>query len=223
MSVGARFWWESGNHVRIFFVLLLLLLAGPGSARAESPSDAAAIARAEAWLNQVKTLKARFLQVNPDGGSVEGTVYLWRPGRLRLDYDAPSPILLVADGHWLIYYDRQLETTSYADLDSSPAGILVRSDVTLDSGDLKTLKLGHPPGLLEITVARREDPAEGSITLVFTETPFQLRQWRVIDAEGKTTAVSLFDARTGLELDKKLFEFHDPKDTGAPDLSGKGK
>lgn len=219
MSASAKCWWESGEQVKIFIGLILLLLAGPALAA----SEAQEIAKAETWLNQVKTLTARFLQASPDGGSVEGTVSLWRPGRLRLDYDPPSPILLIADGSWLIYYDRQLDQTSYVGLDSSPAGILVRADVRLDSGDLKLLKLGHQPGLLEITVAKRDDPGAGRITLVFTEAPFQLRQWRVVDPEGKTTTVSLFDARTGVELDPKLFEFHNPNATDQPYLSGKGK
>ncbi|HIJ63660.1 MAG TPA: outer membrane lipoprotein carrier protein LolA [Rhodospirillaceae bacterium] len=219
MSASVKSWWENGEQVKIFIGLILLLLAGPALAEPEAQD----VAKAESWLNQVKTLKARFLQVSPDGGSVEGTVSLWRPGRLRLDYDPPSPILLIADGSWLIYYDRQLDQTSYVDLDSSPAGILVRSDVKLDSGDLKLVKIGHQPGLLEITVTKRDDPGEGRITLVFTEAPFQLRQWRVVDPEGKTTTVSLYDTRTGVELDKKQFEFHDPHNTGQPDLSGKGK
>ena len=219
MWESAKFWWESGNDVKKLILLLVLLMAGPAMA----DTDAQEIAKAETWLNQVKTLKARFLQVSSDGGSVEGSAYLWRPGRLRLEYDPPSPILLVADGSFLIYYDRQLDTTSYADLESSPAGILVRANVKLDSGDLQVLKVGHAPGLLEVTVTKRDDPGEGRITLVFTEAPFQLRQWRVIDPEGKTTTLSLYDARTGMDLDKHLLEFHDPHIGGAPDLSTKGR
>lgn len=202
----------------------LLALAGPPAAAAVPASaDKAAIDQAETYLNGISTLKAHFMQVSPDGSTAEGTVYLWRPGRLRLDYDPPSPIQVIADGNFLIYYDKQLKQVSYVDLDSTPAGILVRPKVTLDANDLKVTKVGHQPGVLNVTVIKAADPAQGRITLVFTEQPFQLRQWQVVDPQGQVTTVSLFDAETGLALDKDLFYFKDPKLGHGPDLSTNGQ
>jgi len=198
-------------------------LALPVSAAVSTPTDKADIDRAEAYLNTITTLKAHFMQVAPDGGTAEGTVYLWRPGRLRLDYDPPSPIQVFADGNFLIYYDKQLKQVSYVDLDSTPAGILVRAKVALDSNDLKVTKVSHQPGILNVTVTKAADPSQGRITLVFTEQPFQLRQWQVVDPQGQVTTVSLFDAETGIGLDKDLFYFKDPKLGNGPDLSTKGQ
>jgi outer membrane lipoprotein-sorting protein len=199
---------------------LVLALAGlPAGATVPPPGDAAEISRAEAYLNAVTTLKARFMQVAPSGDVAEGTAYISRPGRMRLDYDPPSPILVVADGKVLYYFDKKLQQTSYFDLDSTPAGVLIKPEVKLDGEDLKVTKVAHQPGVVDITVARRSDPGQGRITLVFTESPFQLRQWQVVDPQGQTTTVSLFDAQTGLAFNKDLFVFSDPRATGLPDLS----
>lgn len=188
---------------------------------ATTSNDRPEIAKAEDYLNGVRTLKARFLQIGPDGSTAEGTVYLSRPGKMRLEYDPPSPILVVADGSWLIYYDRKLGQVSYLGLDSTPAGILVKPDVKLDGDELKVTGISHKPGVMDLTVVKRKDPGEGRITMVFSEAPFQLRQWQVVDAQGQATTVSLYEAQTGMALDKELFRFVDPRQGIGPDLSGK--
>jgi outer membrane lipoprotein-sorting protein len=207
---------------RIFVVGFFALLLAAQTVRAAVPAagDKADVDKAEGYLNGITTLKARFMQVGPDGGTAEGTVYLWRPGRLRLDYDPPSPIQVIADGNFLIYYDKQLKQVSYVGLDATPAGILVQPSVKLDGDDLKVIKVSHQPGILNVTVIKSADASQGKITLVFTQSPFQLRQWQVTDPQGQVTTVSLFDAEAGLSLDKDLFYFKDPRFGQGPDLSG---
>ena len=194
-----------------------LALAGPPHHVALSADDQAAVKTAEDYLNGVTTLKARFLQVSDNGAQAEGTAYLNRPGKLRLQYDPPSPLLVVADGTFLIVQDKTLDNPSYIPLGSTPAGVLVRAHVALDSGDLVVTKVTRQPGLIAVTVVEADDPASGSITLIFTERPFQLRQWRVLDGQGQTTSVSLYDVATGISLDAKLFEFENPN-FGRPKL-----
>ena len=77
-------------------------------------NQAAAIERVEAYLNSVKTLSARFLQIDAAGTVTHGQLYLRRPGRLRFEYDPPSPLLLVADGVWLILHDKELDQVNQA-------------------------------------------------------------------------------------------------------------
>lgn len=198
--------------------LALLLAAAAWTAAAAEPRklplserDKADIERAEIYLNGVTTLKARFLQVSPNGTSVEGDLYLSRPGKLRLQYDPPSPLLVVADGSFLIVHDRQLGEPSYLPLESTPAGILVRANVKLDGGDVAVTRVVRLPGVVRISMVEAEDPAAGEITLVFSDAPFILRQWQVKDTQNQITTVSLFEAQNGLTIDPKLFEFKDPK------------
>jgi outer membrane lipoprotein-sorting protein len=203
---------------RVIFAALTLALLAAAPARAADPKpaalsaeDKADIARAEAYLNAVTTLKARFLQSSPNGAAAEGDAYLSRPGRLRLQYDPPSPLLVVADGTFLIVYDRELGDPSYVPLGQTPAGVLVQPNLRLTGGEVTVTRVSRLPGVVRISAVESEDPASGEITLVFSDHPFELKQWQVRDAQHQVTTVSLFDVRTGISLEPKLFQFVDPK------------
>ncbi|MBF0268059.1 MAG: outer membrane lipoprotein carrier protein LolA [Alphaproteobacteria bacterium] len=175
-------------------------------------SQKAEVSRAETYLNDMRTLKARFLQSAPDGSFAQGTFYLSRPGKLRLEYDPPSPMLIIGTGHLLVYHDTQLKQTSQMPIDSSPAGILVRQKIELTGGDVTVTDFAQKSGLAHITLAQTDDPQAGSITLIFTREPYQLRQWIVRDPQGQFTTITLSDAHPGIAMDQKLFVFNDPNE-----------
>lgn len=208
------------RQAKIVMVAVALLGLWLGAARAVEPkrvilseADKAEVERVETYLNGITTLKARFLQVSPNGASVEGDAYLSRPGRLRLQYDPPSPLLVVADGTFLIIHDSQLGEPSWLPLNSTPAGVLVRPNVKLQGGDVAVTRVTRMPGVIRVSLVEADEPGAGEITLVFSDRPFMLRQWQVRDTQNQVTTVSLFEAQNGLTLDSKLFEFKDPKFT----------
>lgn len=191
------------------------LLASPAIA-ADAPrpvlsaADQADVARVEAYLNGIKTLSAKFLQVAENGATAQGQFYLSRPGKLRLEYDPPVPILLLSEGHdFLIHYDKSLKTVAYVPINSTPAGLLVRDNIAL-GGDLTVTAVERGPASLRISVVQTKDPRAGRITLVFSDRPMQLTNWVVIDGQGQTTRVALNDARTDIQLDPTLFRFNPP-------------
>lgn len=176
------------------------------------------IVRIQDYLNGLSTLEARFLQVTSTGQYSEGKLYLWRPGRLRIEYDPPVPILIIVRRGTLIYYDKQLKQTSYIDADKTPAGLLVRDHVSLlDSKDLMITRFENAADVLRVTLVRTDDPLGGNVTLVFSDHPLALKKWEVTDAQGVVTTVSLLSTQTGMELDPKLFEFLDPNMFKKPD------
>jgi outer membrane lipoprotein-sorting protein len=209
--------------VRLLALAVLLLgIPAPASAAAPQPArlaaaDQALVGRIEAYFNGVRTMRARFLQSASTGQTAEGSVALQRPGRMRIDYDPPVPVLIVADGTWLIYHDRGLNQISYLPLGSTPAGILVEDRIDLDGGGLTIVDFARAAGVVRITVVRTQSPADGSLTLAFSESPLELRQWRVVDAQGVATTVSLSEIETGMKLDPQLFRFVDPR-RKAPDF-----
>lgn len=190
--------------------LMALPVTADAARAALSADEMADLVRAEAYLNSITSMKARFLQIAPTGATAEGDAYLLRPGRLRLDYDPPTPIQIIADGKFLIYYDKELEQTSYMGLYSSPAGILVRPQILLEGGDVTVTRVERARGAVNISLVQTKDPGAGEITLVFSERPFALKQWRVRDPQGQVTTVSLFAAETGVSIDPDLFRFVDP-------------
>jgi len=171
-----------------------------------SAQDRADLARIETYLNSLTTLEARFLQVSSNGAVASGRLWMQRPGRMRFEYDPPSPILLVADGTFVIYHDKQLKQTSHIPLGSTPLGILLAERVRLE-GTVTVLGLQRGAGELRVTLARAGETGAGTLTLVLSDSPLQLRQWSVVDAQGQEVRVTLQDARSGGRFDPGLFRF----------------
>ncbi len=197
-------------------VIGLALLAMFGAAGAEegpapalTEEDRADIARVEAYLESVKTLRARFMQIAPNGSIAQGMMYMSRPDRMRIEYDGPVPFLLVATGVWLILYDGELQQTSYLPIDSSPAAVLLRDRVDF-SKDLTVRGVERTAGALRLHIVEDTLLGRGSIYLTFGDQPLKLREWTVIDAQGQATQVALLNPEFGIELDPVLFMYVAP-------------
>jgi outer membrane lipoprotein-sorting protein len=154
-------------------------------------------------------MKGRFLQDAADGVIANGVFYLRRPRRFRFEYAPPSPVLLVGDGLWLIFHDRELGQVSRVPLISSPLSLLIDDEVSLTDHTALT-SIVREPGVIRITLNDPEKPEQGELTLVLTDPPLALRQWVVTDAQGLTTRISLFETETNVPLEAKLFTFTDP-------------
>jgi outer membrane lipoprotein-sorting protein len=197
-------------------LLLLPLLPAATPARAQPPpaalgdADRRDIARVEAYLNSLTTLRARFRQIADNGATAEGTAWIWRPGRMRVEYDPPEPLLLVADAGQFLMYDRELRAPTTLLVSQTPLAILLRREVRL-SGDVTVTSVERAGGRLRITLVRTAEPAEGSLTLAFDPEPLQLREWTIVDAQRRRTRVILSRIETGLRLPAGLFQFNDPR------------
>jgi len=182
--------------------------APPAASRPLSDQDRADIGRVETYLNALRTLTARFVQVSEQGGVAEGRIYLQRPGRLRLEYADPVPLLVVAARGQIIQHDKQLKQTTYLPLSSTPAAILLRETVAL-SGSVTVTAVERGAGSLRVTIVQTEDPRAGRLTLVFAERPLQLSNWVVVDGQGATTRVALSEIQNGTPIPAQLFEFRE--------------
>lgn len=176
-----------------------------------SREERAEINRIERYLNGMTTLQARFVQVSSNGQFAEGNLYISRPGKLRIEYDPPVPVLIVTDGRFLIYYDKQLEQVSHIPLGSTPASILTRPNISLTGGDLILTGFESKGETLRVTVVQASDPYSGRVSLIFDKDPLALSKWTVVDAQGIETDVSLRAAQVDVALDQNLFRFRDPR------------
>jgi hypothetical protein len=185
----------------------LAFAATAGRAVAQtSPRDRADLARIETYLTGVRTLRARFVQTGPDGELAHGKAFVQRPGKMRFEYDPPSPFLLVANRGTLIFRDESLKQTTNIPLSRTPLGLLLAVETRL-SGDVSVTTLIRPPGQLQVGLVRASSPGEGSLTLILSDEPMVLRGWIVVDQQGKHTKVTLTDPEPGARLDAKLFEY----------------
>ena len=195
-------------------LLTLCLLAVPAHAdkavQADlTPEDMAQITTIQQYLNSITTLKAGFTQLAP-GGASTGTFYLYRPGRLRFDYLTPQKDIIVADRKLIWYYDAKAGQANHAPISRTLADFLLRRDVELTGGDVTVTSFRHGDASAEITLTQTDNPGEGTLTLLLSENPWAITQWRVVDAQGRTTTVTLDHQQAGIPLDPALFVWHDP-------------
>lgn len=194
-------------------LLVLAALTLPAAAAPKgqplTPEDHAAVTEAEQYLNGVRTLQSAFIQVAPNGRQIGGTFSLSRPGRMRLEYEPPVKDFVIADGTIVTYWDGEMEQQSSAPIGSTLAAFILRPDIRL-SGDVTVTGVFRTPGAVEVTLLETKDPGKGTLTLVFEDKPFQLRKWRVVDAQGLTTEVALLNPKPGVQFPSDFFYFKEP-------------
>ena len=203
--------------IRALFLAALVAASGLGAAApvavaaepvALSPDQSAAVRRVLRYLNDLSTLRARFIQISSNGAYAEGEMIVQRPGKMRFDYDPPHPVLIIANGLSLLFYDREVKQASFLPLWETPLWFLIRERVTL-SEDIVVSAVEQSPGALRITLTDKELSEAGSITLVFSDRPLELKKWEITDAQGILTQVSLINPRYGVEIDPLAFDYSD--------------
>ncbi len=190
--------------------------AAPPRPAALTDQDRSDIGRIEGYLNTLKTATATFLQVADNGGIARGKFYLSRPGKMRFEYEPPTPILMVSTGGGsLVYYDSLLKQTSYLPVDSTPLGLLLRDNLKF-GGEVTVTKVERGPGTIRLSIVQTKEPDQGTLTLTFSERPMALKQWTVIDAQQRSTTVTLMELQSDVRLDPKLFQFTTVGGAGVP-------
>ena len=183
----------------------------PRVARAETiqaaqltDADRADIARVEQYLNGITSMKANFQQFTQSEGLAFGRIYLRRPGRLRVEYDPPAEILLVADGTLLSYYDGELNHLEQVPLKLSPMWFLLRDDVKL-GGDVTVTAFKKSANSILIGMVQSDEPDAGSVMLELGDRPLELTQWSIRDSAGAEVRVGLYNTEFGIPLSAALF------------------
>ena len=189
-----------------FAVLAFLSVIDSKTARASEQDD---VKKVEQYLNNLKMARSRFTQVAPDGSRRTGTFYLSKPGKLRFEYDPPIQDFIVADGTFIYFYDAELNEQTHAPIGQTLADFILREDLDV-GGDIVVMDLTRAAGLLQITLAQKEDPKAGSLKLGFSESPFTLKKWRVTDAQGSIVEIILADIQTNARPADDLFRYINP-------------
>lgn len=183
--------------------LVFLLSLFCTSARA----DTADLRKIEDYLNNLKTLKADFVQMSSNGATAEGKVYIAKPSKIRMEYTAPDSLLIVGNGDYIIYNDLELDQITNIDYDDIPATVILSNKIKIDGTNLKVTDFYKDAGQTSLTVEMLKNPAVKPITLIFDNSPFRLKQWKVIDQQNIEVTVSLFNEETDTDLSSALFKF----------------
>ena len=187
---------------RFAVLLAAIWFAMPAPHGAVAATDP--VSRAEAWFDDISTMKADFIQVASDGTTATGELHLRRPHRMKIIYDLDEPLILLTTPVWL-HVDRPKEktVTSYP-ISETPLSLILREDVELRSPDFITRHIVRD-GITRITLIKETGQAAGELTLEFTDKPFELRRWTVRDAADVTTTITLQNMRFGHRYENKFF------------------
>ncbi len=165
------------------------------------------------YLNDLKSATGEFTQVNDDGTISTGRILIKRPGRVRFEYAPPDATLVVADGDTVGIIDAKSNEGPQAyPLHRTPLSIILARNVDLNRAKMVT---GHASDGTTTTVRAQDpdNPEYGSIDLVFTGNPVQLRQWVIDDGSGSRTTVILGDLEVGVRLSDDNFVIPGLEDT----------
>jgi outer membrane lipoprotein-sorting protein len=188
------------------------LFGGSGSTTAFDARQRQLADRVSAYLSNVRVLSGKFVQVGPDGSKSEGEFYLQKPGRVRFDYNPPSPIELIADGQSVVVRDRKLATQDLYPLSQTPLRFLLADNIDLMRD---TNLVGVYADDVFVTVVIEERQIIGGthrLMLMFGAKDYQLRQWTVTDPQGYDTTVAVYNLNTTRQPDPSLFRIDYTRD-----------
>jgi outer membrane lipoprotein-sorting protein len=158
-----------------------------------------------AYLNGITTAQAGFTQINADGSISTGTLYIKRPGRVRFEYAAPDDSLVMAGGGQVAIFDaKSNQPPEQYPLKRTPLNLILERNVDLARAEMV---VGHRSDGSETAVIAQdpEHPEYGTISLVFSEDPVQLRRWIITGEDGSQTTVVLDALAFGMDLSPRLF------------------
>ena len=165
----------------------------------------ALIDRVNMYLMSVQTLTGDFVQVGPDGRRAEGKMFLQKPGRIRFEYNPPSPIELIADGNSLVVRDRLLATQDLYPLSQTPLRFLLADRIDL-LRETNVTAVSADDTFISLQIEERHTlGGTHKVLLMFSAKDTQLKQWTVTDPQGYDTTVALYNLDLGKKLDPSMF------------------
>ncbi|MBO4285400.1 MAG: outer membrane lipoprotein carrier protein LolA [Alphaproteobacteria bacterium] len=184
-------------------IFLLTLLFSFG-ARAQTAMD---IAQIEQYLNTMTTLEADFVQMASNGATSEGKLYIEKPSKIRMEYAPPTDILIVGNGDEIIFHDKELDQLTNIDYEDIPGTKILTDIIKIDGKTLKIVDFYKDAGSTMITLEYVGSKDMGPITLVFSNNPFELKQWKIVDPQSVEVTLSLYNTLIGQTLDENLFSY----------------
>ncbi len=159
----------------------------------------------ENYLNNIKFLNASFIQESSTGEISKGKFLLSRPGKMRVEYDKPTPLLIIANGSVLAYTDLELEETSYLSTNSTPASFLTRKNFSFSAKDVEITNFVKSDNLIKVGIVKKNKKEAGVFSLIFTANPLRFIKMEVRNDLDEITKVSFVTAKFDQAIDNKMF------------------
>ena len=184
--------------IKILIKILIIISCSSHPSLAEKIS----LNKISDYINGLTTLEADFEQINSDGSIDTGKLYIRRPGRMRLEYTAPNNALVIAGaGSVAIFDDKSKNGPTLFPLKKTPLNLLLKKNVDLSKNEMITEHTANN----ENTFIVAKDPkrkSQGSIKMVFSNSPVSLQGWTITNQSNQKTKIILdkLDKKTKIPL-----------------------
>lgn len=163
-------------------------------------------ARVSSYLSSLQQLSGNFVQVGPDGTKTKGDFYIQKPGKVRFEYDPPTPIAIIADGSSLAVRDRKLATQDIYPLSQTPLRFLLSDRIDLLK-DTNVVSVTADDVFISVTIEEKQALIGTSrLMLMVGAKDGQLKQWTVTDPQGYDTTVAVYNLDSNRKVDPGLFK-----------------
>jgi outer membrane lipoprotein-sorting protein len=153
----------------------------------------------------VQQMVGHFVQVAPDGSRTQGEFFVQKPGRVRFDYEAPSPIEIIADGQSVVVRDRKLATQDLYPLSQTPLRFLLSDRIDL-LRETNVVAVRADDVYVTVVIEERQ-PLIGTsrLMMMLGAKDYQLKQWTVTDPQGYDTTVAVSNLDGSKRPDPGMF------------------
>jgi outer membrane lipoprotein-sorting protein len=179
--------------------------SSPSQATAFDNKQRALLDKVSNYLSGVQTMVGNFVQIGPDGRRVDGTFSIQKPGKVRFQYNPPSPIDIIADGSQVVVRDRSLETSDYYPLSQTPLRYLLADHIDL-LRDTDVISVSADDTFVTVVIEETQVMVgTNKLMIMFDAKNLQLKQWTVTDPQGLDTTVAVYNLDSKKTPDPNLF------------------
>lgn len=184
-------------------VVVTIALGAPTITQAKALSKKQAVKEISKSFAASPSMAGEFIQFNPNGEQTGGKFYIVRPGKIRLDYEDPSPLYVVSNGRTLAVNNSKLKTWNYYPLSKTPLKLLLSKKLKVNSKSIKSVEVGDD--ITTVVMGDKKIFGNSEITMLFDPATHDLRQWTIKDAQGKETSVMIFNVRKNVKISSSAF------------------
>ena len=186
-----------------------MIVIKPNLAMTQTTDNENLIEKTSEYLNNIDTLTSKFIQIDQYGNSLTGILFIEKPGKMRIEYDEPEQILIVVDGYYLIYVDKEIDQATYIDIDDTPAKYLLDPNWSFGSDEVEIYHTIADGDLISIFARPSDKNSKEKIKFVFKDNPLELRQWEILDQKKTSITVTLYEVELNKDLKSDLFKYEE--------------
>jgi len=194
----------------LFTFLAILIITHNASANNEIyQKHQKQIKEIENYFNNTKSFSANFIQI-VQNNLLSGKIYLQKPGKMRFEYEDPSPILIVANGSIVTYFDKELEEISHIPTKKTPVKFLALENLSFKDQDFQIIDFQNQDNSYKITLKDPKNPQINQFSLFFNQNPLILSRIEIENDLNEKISISFFNHQFNVKFDKKLFSIKNP-------------